>query len=1092
MKLRAKLHWSRVVVAVVCLALPSLAQDKPGSVSAAAAQAEEASLRAVVEKFFAAYGKKDLAGMMALWSEKSPDLAVYKKTVEQQFATDDFSFSNPMVSRVKVEGDKASLRVTVDLTAINLQSKQSRQERMVRNFGFVKEGSEWKVWRYVSAANDLAEALVRTKTEAERAVLLAEEKELVTRELLRALSTQAGGFATKGNYPQSLSALHLTQRIAEQIGDKTGIASVLNNIGNLHFRQGNYAEAVDYHQKSLEIKEALGNKVGIATSLGNIGAAYFQQGNYVQALEYYRKSLVISEAIDDKAGVAYMLNNIGLIHSRYGNYVQALEYFPKSLVMKEILGDKPGMSNSLHNIGYIHFHQGDYAKALESFRRSLAISEALDDKVVIAAALNSIGGIHLSQGNYVQALEYYQKSLALQEVIDDKIGMANTLDNLGNLLIRQDNYAQALEFLQKSLTISETIGDEGGIIHTLGDIGFLHFKRGNYTQAGDYYLKSLAIAEVLGDKNEMSLILNGIADVHNKQARYQQALEFAGRAAALARQIGNSENLWQTHLTSGTAHRALDQPAQARQAFEEAITIIETMRHQVAGGEQEAQRFFENKLSPYLALVDLLVEQNNSAGAFTSAEGTKSRVLLDVLYSGRINISKAMTDEEQKQERDLNNKLVSLNAQIFREKQRQERERDKTRLDALESDLQKNRLEYEAFQTNLYAAHPGLKIQRAEAQPLTLEQADALLPDAKTALLEFVVGEDKTFLFVLTRNTADSRSPVALKVFTIAIKQKELAKQTEQFRQQLANPGSPVNKMARELFDLLFKDAHSLIQGKDKLVIAPDGPLWEMPFQALLSPRNRYLIQDHAIAYTPSLTVLREMIELRQRKSSEAPTLLAVANPALGKEVVERHKALMNDPLDSLPDAEKQVQSLGKFYGPRRSRIYVGAAATEGRVKAEAGQHAILHLATHGILNDRSPMYSHLVLAQADEKDKEDGLLEAWEILNLDLKADLAVLSACETARGRVGAGEGMIGLTWALFVAGVPTTVVSQWKVRSDSTAELMIEFHRLLQARDAKGAPRLSRAEALQQAALKLLNSSQYRHPFFWAGFVLVGDGR
>jgi CHAT domain-containing protein len=119
-------------------------------------------------------------------------------------------------------------------------------------------------------------------------------------------------------------------------------------------------------------------------------------------------------------------------------------------------------------------------------------------------------------------------------------------------------------------------------------------------------------------------------------------------------------------------------------------------------------------------------------------------------------------------------------------------------------------------------------------------------------------------------------------------------------------------------------------------------------------------------------------------------------------------------------------------------------------------------------------------------------LLEAWEILNLDLKADLAVLSACETARGRIGAGEGMIGLTWALFVAGVPTTVVSQWKVRSDSTAELMVEFHRLLQARDAKGAPRLSRAEALRQAALKLLNSSQYRHPFFWAGFVLVGDWR
>ena len=161
--------------------------------------------------------------------------------------------------------------------------------------------------------------------------------------------------------------------------------------------------------------------------------------------------------------------------------------------------------------------------------------------------------------------------------------------------------------------------------------------------------------------------------------------------------------------------------------------------------------------------------------------------------------------------------------------------------------------------------------------------------------------------------------------------------------------------------------------------------------------------------------------------------------------------------------------------------MYVGVEASEERAKAEADGSRILHFATHGIVNEASPMYSQLVLSTLG--DKEDGLLEAWEILNLDLNADLVVLSACETARGRVGAGEGMVGISWAFFVAGSPTTVVSQWKVESASTTELMLSFHRNLMKGDSK-------AQALRSAALKLLGDSRYRHPFYWAGFVVIGD--
>src|SRR5262249_13421967 len=158
-----------------------------------------------------------------------------------------------------------------------------------------------------------------------------------------------------------------------------------------------------------------------------------------------------------------------------------------------------------------------------------------------------------------------------------------------------------------------------------------------------------------------------------------------------------------------------------------------------------------------------------------------------------------------------------------------------------------------------------------------------------------------------------------------------------------------------------------------------------------------------------------------------------------------------------------------KLYGAEQSRIYFGKEATEGRMKSESSNFGILHFATHGIFDNTSPMYSSIVLARSGNID-EDGLLEAWEILGMDLKAWLAVLSACETARGRIGNGEGVIGLTWAFFVAGVSTTLVSEWKVESESTAELMLQFHKNLKEAG------MSSAVALQNAEIKLLRTAKY----------------
>jgi len=225
---------------------------------------------------------------------------------------------------------------------------------------------------------------------------------------------------------------------------------------------------------------------------------------------------------------------------------------------------------------------------------------------------------------------------------------------------------------------------------------------------------------------------------------------------------------------------------------------------------------------------------------------------------------------------------------------------------------------------------------------------------------------------------------------------------------------------------------------------------------------------------------------MNQTSTRIPATLLALGNPLQGRETAKRAVSTLRDGnLAPLPEAGEEVKALARLYGPKRSKVYVGPEAREDRVMDEAGQASILHFTTHGALNNASPMYSYLKLAEGGPND--DGLLEAWELMQLDLKAELAVLSACETARGRIGAGEGVIGFSWAMFIAGVPSTVVSQWKVESASTRDLMVNFHRSLISRVGS---KQTKSDALRRAALKLMRNPETSHPFYWAGFVLVGD--
>jgi tetratricopeptide (TPR) repeat protein len=517
---------------------------------------------------------------------------------------------------------------------------------------------------------------------------------------------------SQGNHTHAMENYQKSLSISEAIGFKAGIANTLNNLGNIHISQGDSAHALDYYHRSLKIAEEIGNKTSIANTLNNLGIVYQSQGNYTQAMEYHQKNLKNRMEIGDKSGLSSTLNNIGNILLLQGNYAQALEYFQKSLTLREELGYKDRIAITLNDIGTAHQWQGNYAQALEYYQKSLNLSEETGNKTTISGNLNNIGLAHQSQGNYTQAMEYYQKSLKISEAIGYKAGIANVLNNIGIIHRFQGNNAQALDYYHRSLKLKEESGLKAGIANTLNNIGNVFLLEGNYTQALAYYERSLKIKEEIGYKDGIAIVLNDIGSLHQMQGNYTQALELANKAAAIAKEIGYLEMSWQARTTAGQAYRALNQFDLARQSFTDAIATIEDLRYQIAGAEQHQQQFFESKLFPYYEMIDLLIAQNNPQEALSFAERSKSRVLLDVLRGGKVNITKAMSSQEQEEERNLNSELVSLNSQLYKEKQREQS--DQIRLADLAARLEKTRLQVEAFQTNLYAAHPELRVQRGE------------------------------------------------------------------------------------------------------------------------------------------------------------------------------------------------------------------------------------------------------------------------------------------------------------------------------------------------------------------------------------------
>jgi CHAT domain-containing protein/tetratricopeptide (TPR) repeat protein len=877
-----------------------------------------------------------------------------------------------------------------------------------------------------TAARAFARELVAADT-VERARLLILRADESGPELVTALFAEAADRRRTGDLTRALAAYEIARGVADERALALPGAQARRDAAYVLSVFGRYNEAADHVEQALTTYRRLGERVLEARATINLGILARYRGDQDAALAAYATARDLATAAGDARIAVVALNNTSVVYLNRGHLSAA------QAALEDALQRQGGTRDQL-----------------------------------TADILGNLGSVYQSQGQLELAREYLTRSIDLQEELGNTFATMHEREALGSVLLLLGLPEEGQRLLEHVAERAEQGGAQAPAAQARAGLGRILLAQGRAEEAAVQLRRAVALARNAG-ADVLALVLADLAQVESARGRPAAALAAADEVVSIAERLASRSRLGLGEGARGTALSALGRDDEAAAAFERSIRAAEEDRDEVAGAPAERQRFLEWRMEPYEGLLKLYARRGRAEAALAQAERARARVLLDALHGGQSRLDGMLTPEEVARQRELREALARAGVEASRA------EGDAASLRAAEEKRHDARLAYEAFRAAAYASHPGMAARSGRAAPWRLEDAQALL-DERTLAVTYAVTPDRTYLFALTRK--------GLALHEVALGRTALEGRTRGFRAALADRRLDVAALGRALCTDLLGPVRKQLDASKRLLIVPDGPLWELPFQALKCTKSRYLLEERAIAYAPSLTALREMAARRAPPVKARDTLLAVGDPSFGEPQRRQIAGLLRDgALGPLPDAAAEVRAIERFYAPGSS-VYVGADASETRVKTEARRHRVLHFAAHGILNDASPLYSQLVLARPGAAETDDGLLEAWEIMEMSLPADLAVLSACETGRGRVSQGEGLVGLSWAFSVAGCPTTIVSQWKVDSRSTSRLMRRFHRDL----ADGRPT---ADALRAAALAVKADPLYAHPFYWAGFVVMGPG-
>ncbi len=839
-----------------------------------------------------------------------------------------------------------------------------------------------------------------------------------------------------------------------------------NDIGNTYSLSGQQYKAIEYFKKdlSITIKNQGKNNLYVGYSYNGLGNTYESLDQYVDAINYYNKAIYIFKKEKATYPLFVVYNNLGESLSQSGQYKTGLEYEKKALLMAEKIYNK-----SHYNIAICHWNIGvtlefmeEYKKSIIRYNKAIDIFSSLltEKNLDIATLYRNLGNVYTKLKEYNTALKYYQKAIHIYRKINTKNEeIAITYKDQANLFLKLEDYEKSIKYSKKgSEIISKLYGDTNPLsIQFLNQIGNIYFKKRQYKTAIKYFNKAFAVNCKSKD----------FQNTYNPKL-----LIYTLSNLAQTYKVMYDEDHDQTFLHKSIA------------TYKQADTLIQTMRQSFTNYKDKltfsktAKEVYEGAITAHLALYEVEKDQKSLEQAFYYAEKSKANTLKELLTDANAKKFTGLPDDLIALEKELRIEKSFYKSRITEELSNAAV--DSTKISTFENELFRvNRSQdslIEVLEQN-YPKYHELKYQNTIVTVANIQQQ----LDDQTTVVEFFTSDSTTYAFTISKE--------AIRVKTLHTK--ELTKKIEAFRLQVIEKDlQQYKKQAHELYTTLFKPILDQLKG-DQLLIIPDGSLWHLNFDLLLTQKPDsnnpadlpYLLREYAISYGNSANLLFSENTTTSTDVSKLQECLAFSFSD-STQVVDAPTmtlATLRDTGDDLPGTRAEIRAISEIID---GEYYYGSQAIEKNFKDKASQYNILHLALHGEVDNEHPENSKLYFTKSKDT-LEDNLLYSHELFAMDIPAELTVLSACNTGSGKIAKGEGIMSLGSAFQYAGSKSLLLTNWAVSDRTTPELIQYFYKNLK----EG---MNKSKALQQAKLTYIKEADIhsRDPFYWGSFYLVGD--
>jgi CHAT domain-containing protein/Flp pilus assembly protein TadD len=910
---------------------------------------------------------------------------------------------------------------------------------------------EARVLRQLASCHSLLGEVDAAETRYRRALALLEGTGQVG-PIARVLNDLADLLTNRGDGDEAEPLYERALALARDSRDRRIEAPTWNNLGVLYYLRGELERGVEAFERALDLEIETQDDHERANTLANLGSVYRTLGRYADALRVSESALELARGLGDRERELRILNGRGVCFKAVGDLRSAAEAYRRALALVELLGARDMEATVSGNLGTLYRLLGQEDRARDYLGRALEAANEAGSVADQSWVLLARAELEREAGDE-SANAYYLEAKEKSEAGGDNLSTAHSLLGLGRAQLDQGRVVEAVPALQAALDLQVEISDRPGQVTTLRELGRAMVKLGRLPEARDDFRRSLDLAQLVGEPS--------------KEA------ESRLRWAELLAQQGDLE--------------------EARGQATMALATLETLRRSLAEPDLRAGLQSRSQ-EDFAMLVDILARLDaTSPGrgyaeeAFEVAERARARTLVELLTEAQADLARTLPADVATRRDNLSGRLSRTQKQLTSEFRQPVV--DETRVAALKVEIQDLDRQRGDLERDIRLDNPRWAALDYPT-PIDAHRTQQLLAPGQ-ALVSFVLGARASYVFVVARDGLSIRSLPAEGVLSPLI---------GEFRELLATPGrrslGRLKVVGAQLYDMLLGPVDSELRASDQLIIVADGPLNYVPFEALVqgdpsAGASGFVIARWAISYVPSASTI-DVLSRRSHPSTDRQwQLAAFADPAIegarspdpGDQVLRGLGDRENWNWNTLRGARREVGAISELFDPRQSRVFVGADASETsfRTNPVVRQARYLHVASHALVDNKHPALSALLLATVPG-DEQDGLLQTYEVFELELTADLVVLSACETALGREVRGEGLVGLTRAFLFAGASTVSVSLWPVEDSSTGSLMTAFYRELQ----RGVPVV---EALRRAKLGVAGGSVTSHPYYWASFVLVG---